>query len=51
MGTAQLGAELDDAEIRAVAAFLRTLTRELPEIAYPNLPPSTGATPRPFLKI
>jgi hypothetical protein len=31
----------------AIAAFLRTLTGEPPQIELPVLPPSTATTPRP----
>ncbi|MBB3342385.1 cytochrome-c peroxidase [Luteimonas sp. RC10] len=47
MGTSQLGRELATAEVAAIAAFLRTLTGQQPDIAYPLLPPSTATTPRP----
>jgi len=47
MGTAQLGAELDDQEIDAISAFLRSLTGQAPQIDYPLLPASTATTPKP----
>lgn len=47
MSSAQLGTELSDAEIDAITAFLKTLTGEIPEITYPELPPNTAETPRP----
>jgi cytochrome c peroxidase len=47
MGAAQLGIKLSDAEIDQIVAFLDTLTGEQPQIAYPQLPPSVAATPRP----
>lgn len=47
MATSQLGTELDDKSISAIAAFLRTLTGEEPRIVYPILPVSTHATPKP----
>lgn len=47
MGTAQLGTELDDAEVADITAFLHTLTGDVPSIEYPELPPSTDDTPRP----
>lgn len=47
MGTAQLGAELAGDEVDAIVAFLKTLTGKVPEIKYPELPPSTDGTPRP----
>ena len=47
MGSSQLGAELDDAESRAIVAFLTTLTGEQPKVEYPVLPPHTKSTPLP----
>ncbi|MCH8497672.1 MAG: cytochrome-c peroxidase [Marinobacter sp.] len=47
MGTSQLGAELDNRQVEAITAFLRTLTGEIPDVMYPKLPPSTATTPRP----
>lgn len=47
MGTSQLGQRLSDSEIDSVVAFLRALTGEQPQVVYPILPPSTGATPQP----
>jgi cytochrome c peroxidase len=47
MATSQLGADLDDAEIDAITAFLGSLTGEVPEIVYPILPPETATTPHP----
>lgn len=47
MGTSQLGAELNDAEVKSITAFLRTLTGEQPVVEYPILPPSTSSTPKP----
>ena len=49
MGTSQLGAELNDAEVDAITAFLNTLTGKQPKIEYPILPPSSDSTPRPQL--
>jgi cytochrome c peroxidase len=49
MGTSQLGAELGDAEVDAITAFLDTLTGEQPRIEYPILPPSSDSTPEPQL--
>jgi cytochrome c peroxidase len=48
MGAAQLGAQLSDAEVARITAFL-SLTGEQPKVIYPVLPPSTGQTPRPEL--
>lgn len=47
MGTSQLGTELEDDEVKSIVAFLKTLTGEIPEVRYPELPPSTDDTPRP----
>ena len=47
MGDSQLGRTLQDGEVKAIAAFLRSLTGEQPRVAYPVLPPSTASTPRP----
>ncbi|SET32795.1 cytochrome-c peroxidase [Marinobacter segnicrescens] len=47
MGTAQLGTELSDDEVQSIVAFLKTLTGDIPEVRYPELPPSTDETPRP----
>lgn len=51
MGTAQLGEKLNDNEVKAITAFLRTLTGEQPRVEYPILPPSTSTTPRPELML
>ena len=47
MGTAQLGADLTEAEMTAIVAFLRSLTGEQPVVEYPILPPHTADTPLP----
>lgn len=47
MGSSQLGQELNDGEVKAITAWLRTLTGEQPRVEYPILPPSTSKTPRP----
>lgn len=47
MGTSQLGAQLGADETERIVAFLGSLTGELPQIVYPQLPPSVAATPRP----
>lgn len=49
MGTAQLGTELKDNEVKAIAAFLRSLTGEMPKVEYPTLPVSTANTPKPTM--
>lgn len=49
MADIQLGKTLKDDEVRAITAFLRSLTGEIPKDALelPVLPPSTKDTPRP----
>ena len=47
MGTSQLGSGLNDAEVDAITAFLRTLTGDQPRIEYPILPSHTDRTPLP----
>ncbi|MGP1357662.1 MAG: cytochrome C peroxidase, partial [Roseicyclus sp.] len=47
MGVSQLGADLMEAEVADIAAFLRTLTGEIPEVVHPVLPVSEPDTPRP----
>ncbi|MGG5811968.1 cytochrome-c peroxidase [Falsiroseomonas sp. CW058] len=47
MGVAQLGAQLNPAEVDAITAFLHTLTGEQPRVELPVLPASTAETPRP----
>ncbi|OSQ32343.1 cytochrome-c peroxidase [Thalassospira sp. MCCC 1A03138] len=47
MGSSQLGAELDNSQIKAITAFLMTLTGEAPRVEYPILPVSSKTTPKP----
>ena len=47
MGSSQLGAQLTDAEIDRITAFLGSLTGEQPQVTLPVLPPSVAATPQP----
>lgn len=47
MGVSQLGADLSAQDVSDIAAFLRTLTGEIPQVVYPMLPPSSPTTPRP----
>ncbi|MBR2657947.1 MAG: cytochrome-c peroxidase [Loktanella sp.] len=47
MGVSQLGADLNEEEINDIAAFLRTLTGEIPKVEHPVLPVRTDATPLP----
>lgn len=47
MGSSQLGHELNKDEVKAITAFLHTLTGDQPQVVYPILPRSTSATPKP----
>ena len=47
MANSQLGAELEDAQIDDIVAFLGTLTGEQPEVVHPTLPARTINTPKP----
>lgn len=47
MGSSQLGIRLDEREVKAITAFLRTLNGEMPKIEYPILPSHTAETPLP----
>lgn len=47
MAFVQLDAKLKDREIEDLTAFLKTLTGQIPKIAYPSLPSSTSETPPP----
>ncbi|HET9958800.1 MAG TPA: cytochrome-c peroxidase, partial [Polyangiaceae bacterium] len=49
MSSHQLGRELKPEQVKLIAAFLRTLTGELPtaQIQNPELPKSGPATPKP----
>lgn len=49
MGASQLGAELSGDEVKAITAFLHTLTGEQPKVEYPTLPRSTKDTPKPSM--
>ena len=49
MNSVQLGAKLTDQEEDDIVAFLKTLTGELPNIVYPDLPVRTNSTPEPSL--
>jgi cytochrome c peroxidase len=51
MGKYQLGLDLDEAEVTAIATWLDSLTGKLPTeyIQPPALPPSTSRTPKPDL--
>ena len=47
MSSAQLGIELEPAQVDDIVAFLDSLTGEQPQITHPVLPPRTDATPLP----
>lgn len=47
MGVSQLGADLSEDQVADIAAFLRTLTGEIPQVVHPVLPTSSNTTPRP----
>lgn len=47
MGSAQLGTQLNNDEIKQITAFLETLTGEQPRIEYPILPVRTKDMPKP----
>jgi cytochrome c peroxidase len=47
MGRVQLGLELAEGEVGAIAEFLASLTGEQPRIVYPVLPVVTSNTPLP----
>jgi len=47
MGESQLGEILNPKEVKAITAFLKTLTGDQPTVSYPVLPVSTNATPLP----
>lgn len=47
MGSSQLGTELTNDEIKAITAFLHSLTGEQPRVEYPTLPRSRPETPKP----
>ncbi|NWF66039.1 MAG: cytochrome-c peroxidase [Campylobacterales bacterium] len=47
MGKIQLGVELNEKEVNAIATFFNSLTGTKPKIEYPILPASTAATPKP----
>jgi cytochrome c peroxidase len=49
MGETQLGVKITDKEADKIKAFFGALTGKKPEIRYPELPASTGKTPKPDL--
>ncbi len=51
MGSAQLGADLNEEEVLAITAFLRSLTGVQPVVEYPLMPNITNATPRPLPEV
>ncbi len=50
MGETQLGIDLSDKEVKAIKAFLTSLTGDKPKIKYPQLPAVTSSTPKPDMK-
>ncbi|HVW84056.1 MAG TPA: cytochrome-c peroxidase [Bryobacteraceae bacterium] len=51
MGTSQVGAKLDDAQIDQIVAFLDALTGDQPKVEYPLLPNRTASTPLPDTRV
>lgn len=51
MGSIQLGTALTLEDAHKITRFLYALTGEQPQFDYPVLPPETGDTPRPALKV
>ncbi len=51
MGTAQVGAKLNDSEIDDIVAFLHALTGDQPKVEYPILPNRTATTPMPDVHV
>ena len=47
MGRVQLGRDFPAEDNVKLVAFLKTLTGDQPSFPLPQLPPSTGSTPRP----
>lgn len=47
MGQTQLGTQLSEDEVKAITAFLGTLTGDQPQVTFPVLPPRTKDTPKP----
>ena len=50
MGSAQLGIDLTDQEVKAIYTFLKTTSGIQPEVLYPVLPKATATTPHPVLQ-
>ena len=47
MGETQLGATLEDKDVKSIVTFLKSLDGEMPTITYPKLPAVTASTPKP----
>jgi len=47
MGETQLGLELSNDDVEAIATFFKSLDGEMPNITYPHLPAVTSTTPKP----
>lgn len=50
MGSTQLGIKITDDEAAKIVTFFDALEGRKPEISYPQLPQSTGTTPKPDFK-
>ena len=50
MGRIQLGQDISDAEAAKIVTFFKALEGRKPEVSYPQLPNSTGTTPKPDFK-
>ena len=51
MGSAQLGSKLNETDVDAIVAFLKTLTGTQPKVDVPILPPHTRETPLPDVRV
>ena len=51
MGSAQLGSKLEEPDVDAIVAFLKTLTGTQPKVEVPILPPHTRETPLPDVRV
>lgn len=50
MGTAQLGATLNNDEVGKIVAFLKTTNGMQPKVVHPILPPNSDTTPKPMVQ-
>jgi len=51
MGAAQLGMEVNPAEVESLVTFLGSLSGRQPAVQYPVLPPQTADTPLPDMTV